>query len=79
MATKRDSRKWLLVSEYLGNDDGSYTTRQIMDYAQQTNRENGHDPDYVPFDLVDAGDEILDLSHQQGNEGRVVAILWTAQ
>ena len=79
MATKRDSRKWLLVSEYLGNDDGPYTTRQIMDYAQETNRENGHDQEYVPFDLVDAGDEILDLSHQPGNEGRVVAILWKNQ
>lgn len=74
----RDQRRWKLISDYIGNDPSPYTTKQLFDFADQCNRENANDPDWTPFQLVDAGDEIHDLSHQRGNEGFIAAVRYPA-
>jgi hypothetical protein len=71
----RDIRKWKLISDYFGNDPGPYTTKQVFDYAADCNREHSGELDWQPFELVDAGNEIHDLSHQHGTEGFIVAVL----
>lgn len=69
-------RKWRIISDYLGNDPLPYTTKQLFDYAEQSNIDNVDDPDWVPFELVDDEDQILDLSHQRGDEGYIAAVLF---
>lgn len=74
---EKDIRKWELVSDYLGNDPDPYTTKELFDYAEECNREHEDDDEWINFELVDMGDQICDLSHQQGNEGYVAAIPYT--
>ncbi len=69
-----DNRKWRLVSDYLGNDPAPYTARQLFDYAAQCNAENADDEGYRPFELVDCGGRILDVSHDAGTDGHVAAL-----
>ena len=35
-----DTRRWRIVSDYLGNDPQPYTTAQLFEYAAQCNREH---------------------------------------
>ena len=70
----RDQRRWQIVSDYIANDPSPYTTKQLLDYAEQCNRENRNDPDWTPFELVDAFTEIHDLSHQRGDDGFIAAV-----
>lgn len=72
--TTEDTRTWRVVSEYLGNDPEPYTTRQLFDYAAECNAENANDDDWSPFELVDCGDKILDVSHNDGDEGAIAAL-----
>jgi hypothetical protein len=76
MEMSNDTRIWRIMSEYLANDPEPYSTQVIMDYADECNCDNVNDEDWKPFELVDAGDEIHDLSHQRGNEGYLAAQLW---
>ena len=70
-----DTRRWRIVSDYLGNYSQPYTTAQLFEYAAQCNQEHAADPEWgTPFQLVDAGDKILDTSHPRGNEGHVAAM-----
>lgn len=75
----QDNRKWEVISDYIGNDPEPYTTKQLFDYAEECNSEHSDDPDWEDFELLDDGDQILDLSHQQGNEGYIAAILYDSE
>lgn len=75
MTNKPDSRRWRIISDYLGNDPEPYTTQQLFDYVAACNAEHANDPEWgPPFMLHDAGDKILDLSHQNGNDGYIAAV-----
>jgi len=78
MTQKRDCRRWEIISDYFGNDPNPYTTEEIFDYAKKCNEHHrlnpGDDPDWIPFDLYDRGDDIVDLNKTRGNEGFIVAI-----
>lgn len=72
-----DTRIWKIISDHLGNDPAPYTTKMILDYAAQCNRENAGDPDYTPFDLQESGSFIVDCNVPRGEDGHVVAQEWT--
>lgn len=73
-----DKRTWRIVSDCLANDPEPYTTQQLFDYADQCNREHEGDADWTPFELHDGVNEIVDLSHQRGDEGYIAAVLFDA-
>ena len=71
-----DTRRWRIVSDYLGNDPQPYTTAQLFEFAAQCNQEHAADPEWgTPFQLVDLGDKIIDVSHECGNDGYLAAVL----
>jgi len=74
--TTTDNRMWRIVSDYFGGDSQLlYTTKEILDYAADSNLENESDPDWQQFDLQDVGDTIIDRSHGIGIDGYIVAEL----
>ena len=69
-----DNRKFELYSDYIGNDPEPYTFQQLFEYCSQCNADNKNDPDWIPFNLVDRGEYILDISHNKNEDGYIAAV-----